>query len=150
MTQVPYPYKRLESKRYIFISDGKKRIAKVVDFVPLGMGNIFNLGFGDLLPDGSMDDKINSNNGDIIKVLATIVDILKHFTTQYPQAEIYFQGSSKERSKLYTRIVKTYYSIFSKEFAIACVLESKKDIQILPYDPRVDKEYLGFLIKRIS
>ena len=54
MTQAPYPYKRLESKRYIFISVGKKRIAKVVDFVSLGMGNIFNLGFGDLLPDGSM------------------------------------------------------------------------------------------------
>jgi hypothetical protein len=63
MTTAPYPYKRLKPKRYLFVSDGKKRIAKVVDFVPLGIGNILNMGFGDLLPDGSLDDKANSNNG---------------------------------------------------------------------------------------
>ena len=60
MTHIPYPYKRLQSRRYLFISDGKKRIAKVVDFVPLGIGNIMNLGFGDMLPDGTIDDKANS------------------------------------------------------------------------------------------
>lgn len=150
MTHIPYPYKRLQSRRYIFISIGKKRIAKVVDFVPLGIGNIVNLGFGDLLPDGSMDDKVNSNNGDILKVLATVVDILRHFTMQHPLTEVYFQGSTKERTKLYSRILKTYYSIFSKEFAIAGVSGIKNDVNIVPYNPKIDQEYLGFLIKRIS
>ena len=149
MTTPPYPYKRLKPKRYLFVSDGKKRIAKVVDFFPLGIGNILNMGFGDLLPDGSLDDKANSNNGDIVKVLATVIDILRHFTELNPNAEIYFQGSTKERTKLYTRIVKMYYSTFSKEFAIAGVINTLSNINVIPYDPQVDNEYLGFLIKRI-
>lgn len=150
MKQHSYPYKRLQPKRYIFISDGKKRIAKVVDFVPLGIGNIMNMGFGDLLPDGSMDDKANSNNGDIIKVLATVVDILRHFTEQFPKAEIYFQGSTEERTNLYGRILRTYYTIFSKEFVIAGAIGSNNVINVVPYDPKIDQEYVGFLIKRIS
>jgi hypothetical protein len=76
MTHIPYSYKRPHSERYTFTSIGKKRIEKVVDFVPLGLKNIVNLGFGDLLPDGSVDDTVNSNNGDMAKVLATVIDIL--------------------------------------------------------------------------
>jgi hypothetical protein len=68
----------------------KKRIEKVVDFVPIGIKNIMNLGFGDLLPDGSVDDTANSNNGDLIKVLATVIGILRDYTAEYPQVEIFF------------------------------------------------------------
>ena len=67
MTQTAYPYRKIRSKRYHFISVGKKRIEKAVEFIAIG-GNIFNLAFGDLLPDGSIDDKAVSNNGDIVKV----------------------------------------------------------------------------------
>ena len=90
------------------------------------------------------------NNGDIIKVLATVVDILRHFTEQYPLAEIYFQGSTEERTNLYGRILRTYYPMFSKEFAIAGVIETKNDITIVPYSYKADQEYLAFLIKKIS
>jgi hypothetical protein len=66
MMQVSYPYKRLQSWRYGFVSDGKRKIQKIVDFIPIDKRNIVSLGFEDLLPDGSVDDKANSNNGDII------------------------------------------------------------------------------------
>jgi hypothetical protein len=78
MTYVPYSYKRVAPRRYIFTSVGRYEIKKVVEFVPLKAKNVVNLGFGDLLPDGSFDDKANSNNGDILKVLATVVHILKY------------------------------------------------------------------------
>ncbi len=77
-------------------------------------GNIFNLAFGDLLPDASIDVNAVSNNGDIVKVLATVVDILKNFTSLDPGVSIYFLGSTSERTKLYARILRTYYLIFSK------------------------------------
>lgn len=150
MTHIPYQYKQLESSQYFFVSIGKQKIAKVVDFVPLRLGNMVNLGFGDLLPDNTIDDKVNSNNGDIVKVLATVVDILRHFTTLHPQVEIYFRGSTTERTKLYSRILKTYYPIFSKEFAIAGVSESKNNFEVFPYDPESGYEYFAFLITRIS
>lgn len=114
------------------------------------MGNRVNLGFGDVLPDGSIDDQANSNNGDIVRVLATVVDILRHFTTKFPKAEIYFRGSTGERTRLYSRIIRTYYSQFNTEFAIAGVLRVEGQNHIYPYDPNSGVDYYAFLIKRIA
>jgi hypothetical protein len=151
MMQVSYPYKRLQSRRYGFISDGKRKIQKIVDFIPIGKRNIVSLGFGDLLPDGSIiDDKANSNNGDIIKVLATVVDILKDSTSLYPLSQVFFVGSTDERTKLYNRILKVYHAEFSKEFAILGALMIEGRIHYTPYEPESNKEYLAFLIKIIS
>src|SRR3984957_2950886 len=65
MTYVPYSYKHPSARRYVFISVGKKRIEKVVDFVPLKAKNIMNLGFGDLMADGSINYKANSTYYDL-------------------------------------------------------------------------------------
>jgi len=150
MTHAPYAYKHVRSKRYIFISIGRKRIEKVVDFIPLKPKRFMNLGFGDLLPDGSIDYRVNSNNGDIIKVLATVVDILRHFMTLHPQKVIYFRGSTDERTKLYSRIIRTYYPTFSKEFEIIGIIGTIKDNSTIPFDPKMDLEYWAFLIRRIA
>ena len=150
MTNTPYSYKRLQGHRYVFTSTGRRKIKKAVDFVPLGIRNIFNLGFGDLLPDGSIDDTANSNNGDIVMILATVIGILKDFTVEFPQSEIYFSGSTIERTRLYARILRTYYASFSKEFKITAIIDSDNDNQQVPFDPDSRIEYLGFLIKRIN
>ncbi len=122
----------------------------MVDFVPLKTPNLMNLGFGDLLPDGSIDDMANSNNGDILKVLATVVNILKHFTTRHPEIVIFFAGSTHDRTKLYARILKTYYTVFSQEFNIYGIVGTEKENQTISFDPKVNMEYLAFLIKRIN
>jgi len=150
MIQTAYPYKLIRPRRYIFISTGKRRIEKIVDFVPLGINNLINMGFGDLLRDGAVDDKANSNNGDIVKVMATVVEILKHFTNQHSGVEIYFEASTRERTKLYDRILRTYYPIFCKDFDIGCIEEINGELQILRHDRTVNKEYIAFIIKRIS
>ena len=150
MTHVPYSYEHPHSRRYLFVSLGKKRIEKVVDFVPLKEKNLMNFGFGDLLPDGSIDDKANSNNGDILKVMATVVDILKHFTSNHPQIVIYFAGSTDERTALYARILKTYYTVFTREFSIFGIIGTEKKSKAIPFDPQANLEYLAFLIKRIN
>ncbi len=150
MTRIPYPYKRPAARRYIFISMGKKRIEKVVDFIPLKAKNTMNLGFGDLRPDGSINYKSNSNNGDILKVLATVVDIIKHFTSRHPDIIIFFTGSTIERTRLYARILKTYYQIFNKEFMVYGITGTDNDNEITPFDPQSGMEYLAFLIKRIN
>jgi hypothetical protein len=149
MMQGSYPYKRLQSWRYGFVSDGKRKIQKIVDFIPIDKGNIVSLGFGDLLTDGSIDDKANSNNGDIIKVLATVVVILKDFTSLYPLSQVFFVGNTDERTKLYNRILKVYHAEFSKEFAILGALMIQGRIHYTPYEPESNKEYLAFIIKRI-
>ena len=63
-----YPFSLTTAERYTFISKGKRDIQKVVEFISAKpMSNVFNLAFGDLLPDDSIDDMANSNNGDIVK-----------------------------------------------------------------------------------
>jgi hypothetical protein len=149
MTRASYPYQRRGSRRYGFISIGKKKIEKAVDFVFL-QGKIVNLAFGDLLPDGASDDMANSNNCDIIKVFATIIDIVRDFTNRYPDIKIYFEGSTPERTKLYGRILRTYYTTFIKEFAIAGVSMIDGEVHALSINSKIETEYFGFYIKRIS
>lgn len=148
MSHIPYPFEQIQPTRYKFFSLGRNKIEKIVDFVPLKPRDLINLGFGDLLSDGSIDDKIASNNGDIRKVLATVVMILKHFTAQRPDAIIYFSGSTPERTRLYTRILKIYYAEFIKEFTIYGVVGTQQNNQRISFDPNVQLDYLGFLIKR--
>jgi hypothetical protein len=150
MTYVPYAYKRVAPRRFVFTSVGRSEIKKVVEFVPLQAKNVVNLGFGDLLPDGSFDDEANSNNGDMLKVLATVVYILKYYTSQHPKITVFFTGSTKERTRLYTRIIRTYYSLFAKEFVLYGIVGSDKDNETILFDAEVKLEYLAFLIKRIN
>src|SRR5580700_8060662 len=45
-----------------------------------------------------------SNNGDMVKVLATVVQIIRDFAIQFPDIKLIFFGSSQERTNLYGRI----------------------------------------------
>ena len=57
-----------------FISSGKHgHIRKRILFQPTDMQGVYNLAFGDLSPEGEIDDQTISNNGDRDKILATIV-----------------------------------------------------------------------------
>lgn len=121
----PYLYDRKYSTRYTFISKGKKGvIVKIVEFTPTSVKNILNLGFGDLPADGSVDDTANSNNGDIIKILATVISIIEDFTIEYPDIKIVFTGSTVRRTTLYRRILKMYYVGFKKGFIITALKDN--------------------------
>jgi len=144
-----YVYDHPYVTRYTFTSVGRKRIEKVVDFADLGMENVFSLAFGDLLPDGSINDIANSNNGDLIKVLSTVISIMRDFTTKNPQAQITFTGSTSERTKLYARILRSQYLNFSREFVISGFVKSGDEYKEVQFDPKATLNYVVFLIKRI-
>ncbi|HWK03504.1 MAG TPA: hypothetical protein VNS58_07725 [Puia sp.] len=139
-----------DSQRYTFVSTGRMRIIKAVDFTPLDIENIYNLGFGDLLPDGSLDVTVTSNNGDILKVLSTVVQITRDFTTRFPGVEIFFIGSTEERTKLYARILKMYYREFNKEFKISGLMKNPDSYTAIPFEARNAFTYFAFLIKKIE
>ena len=127
MTTQPYSYDRKYITRYTFVSKGRQgAITKVVEFIPTSNKSILNLAFGDLKNDGTIDDTANSNNGDLVKIMATVIHIIKNFTDDYPDYKIVFTGSTIVRTKLYERILKTYYSVFSKEFSVTALEEINK------------------------
>ena len=148
MNQEAYLYNTIDPKKYRFTSEGKRTIVKLVEFTPTGQPNIFNLGFGDLLPDHKMDDKTISDNGDMARVFATVIQIVIDFTAKYPFLKIFFSGSSPGRTKMYCRILKTHYAAFSPEFRITALIEHESEIIEVEYDPIFFKQYLAFFIER--
>lgn len=150
MSHIPYSYNKIHPFGYVFISSGKRDIIKVVEFTPISTRNVYNLGFGDLLPGGEIDDKANSNNKDIIKVFATVIDILQDFTKRNPSFIIRFRGSTFERTRLYNRIIRTYYQSFSKTYYTVGAIETEAGTEIVPFDPAVSIVYSVFFVKRIE
>ena len=150
MKQNSYSFKQHGFEKYVFSSVGKKVIVKVVEFSTTRTPDLYNLGYGDLLPDGTIDDKANSNNGDIVKVLATIVHIIRSFSSQYPGAKIAFVGSTGERTKLYVRILKMHYDDFCKEFRITALVKVSQSFKEVNFNPQLALPYLAFFVKRIN
>jgi hypothetical protein len=59
-----------------FDSDGPKgKIKKVVQFAQTQNENIYNLAFGNLNKDGSVDDETTNDNKDRNKILATVAEL---------------------------------------------------------------------------
>ena len=150
MNNPPYEFRRVHAYRYIFESIGKRTITKVVEFSSTAINNSYNLGFGDLLSNGEIDDTANSNNGDIIKIFATVINILQDFTERHPTFNILFIGSTPLRTLLYKRILKTYYQAFNEIFSVFGIIETDNGPLLIPFDPKRSESYIVFLIKRIN
>lgn len=86
-----------------FESSGiKGRITKLVHYAEMSLEGYYNLAFGDLNNEtNEIDDKIVTNNGDSLKVLATVVSTVYAFTGRYPEAKVFATGSSEARTRLY-------------------------------------------------
>jgi hypothetical protein len=149
MYQTIYEYSEVHAFRYKFTSTGKRNIDKVIEFTPTTTYNVYNLAFGDLLSNGGINDTANSNNGDIIKIFSTIIDVVQFFTTKNPSVIIYFCGSTPHRTLLYNRILKIYYQSFSEKFAIAGLIKTDNGEIYVPFDPKSTHAYFAFLIQRI-
>ena len=92
-----------DSTIFEFTSIGTKgNIRKLVQFTEMNIENYYNLGFGDYDDTtGEIDDEIITNNGDSLKVLATVVSTVYAFTAKYPKAYVYATGSTEVRTRLY-------------------------------------------------
>lgn len=87
---------------YEFYSEGPRgRIKKVVLYTEIGK-NLFNLGFGDWNEERQeLDDSSRSNNNDRDKVLATVAFTTLDFIGKHPNANIFVEGSTSARTRLY-------------------------------------------------
>ncbi len=71
------------NNQYVFESVGKNgTIIQVVQLVQMH-DSVYNLGFGDFNPiTGQVNDDVKSENGDMVKVLATVLNIANQFLTE--------------------------------------------------------------------
>ena len=104
MDQPKYLYKsEAFLKIYEFVSIGPKgHVKKMIEYTETGTENVFNLAFGDYNEElKSIDDTSITNNGDSLKVLATVASTVYAFTEKYPNAWIFASGSTNVRTRLY-------------------------------------------------
>ncbi|GAB3800820.1 hypothetical protein GCM10028819_26880 [Spirosoma humi] len=87
--------------RFDFVSVGVKIIPKVIIFDFIYEPNIFNLVLADILPNGEIDIKTISDNGDRNKILATVAQAIVLFFDAHPDAWVLFTGSTPARTRLY-------------------------------------------------
>ncbi len=128
-----------EAYRFEFVSSGKRDIEKVIIFESTNLPGYFNLVLSDLLPNGTINVLNESKNGDMEKIMATVIQTVLAFLSFHPDNKVFFSGSTLSRTRLYNIII-------SKE------LKNIKDIEILglkndellPFE--WNENYEGFVI----
>ena len=143
MVKEAYSYKDLHKKIvYFFESESQnKKIPKMVIFSNEGRG-LWNLGFGDLQPDGNIDDSVISNNDDLIKVISTVAKITYDFFGTYPLRRILIKPVDEKRKRLYNHVFRRHYDTISADFDIMGIVGRKKE----NYSPK--KNYDKFVLNR--
>lgn len=149
MSTPPYHFSKPLSTRYEFISLGRRgSVRKVVEISPLAGKNKYSFGFGDLMSNGKIDDCSETNNGDIATVFATLLGVMMNFTTDHPKAELFFVGSTEQRTRVYGKLLSRYSGFVCQHFSITGLLE-KDGVRIqVDFDRTLCEEYLAFSIRR--
>lgn len=141
MTAEHYPLQKAEGREaYFFESTGPRgTIKKIVEFQFMA-GNVWNLGFGDVMPDGNWDDGAVSNNGDLIQIMATVAAAARLFCEKWPNRSLFISPFDERRYKL-------YHAIFERRLAEIDAVFTVKGIigdHLFDFDPT--KRYDAFLL----
>ncbi len=121
MNNPKYQYKSENKYQHFeFISEGSKGlIRKMVEYTPTGQDNVYNLAFGDYdETTKSINDLSVTNNGDSLKVLATVASTVYAFTEKYPNAWIFATGSTDARTRLYRMGITNNLAEIQKDFKV--------------------------------
>lgn len=131
---------------YEFVSQGPKGdVKKVVMYSHTGITDLFNLGFGDKNGvTGELDDRVVTNNGDSLKVLATVASTVYLFTNLFPNALVGAVGSTAARTRLYRILISNNLETIRRDFEVYGFLDG--DWKTFS----ADTNYLAFLLKRKS
>jgi hypothetical protein len=93
-----------ENARYLFISRGHMDAIKIIEFEYVGCfcnETLYNLAFGDYdVETKSINDDVNTNNGDVYTVFNTVLSVVPRFFEIYQSATLMVQGSDSREDFL--------------------------------------------------
>lgn len=143
MKENNYPF-ALEESAYRFESVSvNKKVRKAVLFTRSLNDSLFNLALMDVTNDGQLSDEVESRNGDVREVLATVFQIIDHFLVRNPDIIVGFYGNDDRRHRLYRIAITQALSEISGRFEIY----GNKNGKVVLFEP--NKEYNAYYIKRL-
>lgn len=80
-----------EHKRYDFVSIGEHIIRKTIIFYKTQHFEIYTLTLADIAEDNKLDIYTVSDNGDMKKILATVLSAITSFLEYYPNSKVVFR-----------------------------------------------------------
>lgn len=130
---------------YEFTSVGSNgNVKKVVEYSRMNIDNFYNLGFGDYDEEkGEINDKVVTNNGDSLKVLATVASTVYAFTGKYSNTWIFVTGSTEVRTRLYRMGITNNLVEIQEDFYVYGMKTDETFEDFI-----VGEDYIGFLITR--
>ena len=141
-----YQYKSEGQFEYFeFYSEGTKGIIKkVVEFQLTIQENVYNLAFGDYSDKAKgIDDLSVTNNGDSLKVLATVASTVYAFIEKHPDAVVVATGSTAARTRLYRMGITNNLVEISEDFLI---FGFNKEGDWKEFE--IGEDYKAFLLKK--
>ena len=130
---------------YEFTSEGPKgRIRKMVEYTETATKNVYNLGFGDYDEiTNAINDISVTNNGDSLKVLATVASTVYAFLEKHPNAYILATGSTNVRTRLYRMGITNNLAQINQDFVVYGLTEKATWENFV-----VGEDYEAFLITK--
>lgn len=129
--------------RYEFVSvSDEKEVKKVVVLSPIENQQFYNLALLDTLSNGQLSDIIETNNRDMITVLATVIKIIDDFLDNNPNIIVLFKGSDERRQRLYRIIIGRELKHIQEKFKVF----GGKNSSIEPFEENQPYEF--FLISK--
>ena len=126
---------------YWFHSKGKTEIIKVLQFQKMDVDNRYNLAMADWI-NNSLNFDNRSGNDDLPKILGSVVEIVEDFMHNYPNAEIYIEGNTPAKTRLYQMEISKNLEEISRHFNIYGLKEAQGDF----FNFTKGRNYIGFLV----
>lgn len=146
MTKSKYQYKSEDHFEFFeFYSEGPKGvIKKVVEYQKTSDENVYNLAFGDYDEETkNINDLSVTNNGDSLKILATVASTVYAFIDKHPKASIVATGSTSIRTRLYRMGITNNLAEISKDFYIFGFTKDEQWEEFI-----VGEDYEAFLVTK--
>jgi hypothetical protein len=140
-----YKYSAEKELMYFeFFSVGRKgQIKKIIEFSETNVKDVYNLAFGDYDEETQrISDKVVTNNGDSLKVLATVASSVYAFTAERPNVWVFATGSTAVRTRLYRMGLTNNLAEISNDFDVYGLKDDNWEEFL------VGEDYEAFLVKR--
>jgi hypothetical protein len=131
--------------RYFFesVSD-EKIIKKVIVFAQMDEDKmLYQLIFGNQLPNNEIDVMTVDDNQDREMILSTIISCIEQFFEKYPEKFVSFSGSTSSRNRLYRAVITKYLANDEPKYNI-WGYNSDEDLE--PFQK--NHHYIGFIIQK--